>query len=551
MRRAWVLTLTLSGLAAAGCPADLTPELLEKDPTASSGAPATEDPLPTSGGSGVVTTTAGLGTSTGPDDDTGEPSTSSTSTGEEPAAVPEIEAWELGPNPLETPGAMALKVTTKNATKVTMQVKSKGGTGPEVTLDVDDVDVFAGELVFASSMANGDDYVAHLVPHGGNGAGFAVDVPFSVALPGAGEESFWESIDALGKGQVVALTVLPDDDVVEFGTLTATSQCYVRRRRPTGVWTMKDDVWVLPQSPCAAIDVAATPAGELYLLTSVGGPKDPNWRLERAGSFGGALSYVRQGVSKEVAYALALGADRAVVCGTRPGGINLDATAWMFPFGKAPTVAVFDYVPPGVMEKDKFAETPRDCVIAGDTLAFAGEVYGQHDAKDPNEVYTNRLLLLEYAWKTDTVTWMVDEPDQGVQSGSRAIAVDPKGGYYVGGYTCTAPCVARVGDLRRYAPNGAISWYQPLAPQLVPPRAIAWHPGGYVALVSAKVDTPFESAFLVQAWRPYEYPALWAYDKKVLDTLHEASAIVIGPFGQVYAGGVGSAGYPAVAFIFG
>lgn len=547
MRLAWVLTLFLSGLAALGCPATLPSEFDDEPTTSTSGAPTTGESTPTSSASGLVTTTATPDTSVGPNDDTGDTSTGGPSTGD-PASTPKIVEVKLDPNPLTAPGPIAVTVTTEFAQKVTMTVD--GATGGE--LGSPGADLFTGEVVFQSYLDNGS-HTATFVPHGEGPPGYAADVPIAINLPDGGGEIFWEAIGILGKGQVAALAVLPDGDVVEFGTLMETSECYLRRRRPTGAW-MKSDVQVLADTPCTAIDVAATPEGALYLLMSPGAQEQASWQLLRVPTFGAEPAYVGAGKPKEVAYALALGSDRAAVCGKTPGLLDTDAAAWMFSYKGGSSALAFDYTPVGAVDKHRLSEAARDCVFAGDTLALVGEVYGKHDPNNMVGAYLNRLFLLEYDVPSQIAKWTVDgDPkDMTLESGSRAIALDPKGGYFVGGHSCPDKCGAMLPDLRRYAPGGgAPTWSIELAPQLAPARALAWHPGGYLVFVSMKADAQWESAFFVQAWQPPQYPALWSYDKKVAPTMHEATSIVIGPFGQVYTGGRGSDGFPAVAFIYG
>lgn len=544
MRRAWVVTVLSSGLAAAGCPAPSLHDVIDVPPTTTDGAPAptTEEPAPTSSASdGVVTTTDSPSTGGGPVDETGD------GTGE-PAVPPVIDEVVFDPDPLVAPGPIAVTVSTEFTAAVKMAIDG----GPAVALAPAGPDLFTGALVFQSYLSNGT-YSGQFVPYSGKRAGIAVTLPFAVNLPHGGGEIFWEAIEVLGEGQVAALTVLPDGDVVEFGTLTASSQCYLRRRRSTGGW-MKEDVRLLPDTPCAAVDVAATEDGALYLLANLVGQGDLSWWLGRAPSFEAEPSHVGFGAPNEAAYALARAPDRVAVCGTRPTvKADVDAAVWIFPFGQEGSSRAFDYVPPGSMDPHTFLETPRDCVFAGDRLVLAGEANGKHDWDNLNAPDLDRLFVLEYTPKSQAVTWTVDgDPeDLTTQSGTRALTVDPQGGYLVGGHRCGKPCAEKAADLRRYAPGGALTWSLELAPQISPARALAWHPGGYVVLVSAVTLAPWKSAFFVQAWKPGQYPALWSYDKNVLPTLHEGTAVIIGPFGQVYTGGRGADGYPAVAFIYG
>jgi hypothetical protein len=75
-------------------------------------------------------------------------------------------------------------------------------------------------------------------------------------------------------------------------------------------------------------------------------------------------------------------------------------------------------------------------------------------------------------------------------------------------------------------------------------------PAGYVVIASGGLKES-DSAFTIQAFAPGESEPLWVYSREDADLLHLALSLAIGPFGEVYAGGFGANGYPAVAYIFG
>ena len=60
-----------------------------------------------------------------------------------------------------------------------------------------------------------------------------------------------------------------------------------------------------------------------------------------------------------------------------------------------------------------------------------------------------------------------------------------------------------------------------------------------------------ETAFTVRAFAPSQVGALWTFTHKDLQVLQIALALAIGRYGEVYAGGLGANGYPAVAFMAG
>jgi hypothetical protein len=78
---------------------------------------------------------------------------------------------------------------------------------------------------------------------------------------------------------------------------------------------------------------------------------------------------------------------------------------------------------------------------------------------------------------------------------------------------------------------------------------LAWSPAGY-AVVATGGGAGNEAAFTVRAFAK-PGGALWTFTRKDLQVLHLALALAIGNYGEVYAGGLGANGYPAVAFIAG
>ena len=61
--------------------------------------------------------------------------------------------------------------------------------------------------------------------------------------------------------------------------------------------------------------------------------------------------------------------------------------------------------------------------------------------------------------------------------------------------------------------------------------------------------TPDPSLFTVQAWRAETDTSVWSYQHKGAPSWEAGKTVVIGPYGQVYAGGISAGGYPAIAFI--
>ena len=112
-----------------------------------------------------------------------------------------------------------------------------------------------------------------------------------------------------------------------------------------------------------------------------------------------------------------------------------------------------------------------------------------------------------------------------------------------------------IGQVRIFGPGGEQEGMPPplnLAGTIVPPLDVAWIPAGYFVLASARTipDKPQASEFFVQAYRPGEGTPLWAYAQAEGVGLHLARTLTFVP-GIVVAGGIGGAGFPTLAFLFG
>ncbi len=532
LRGATVLAI---GVALPACPADGWLHFgTDSEPTSTG--PAPTEPPPTTTAEPVVTTTvAPEGTSSG--------TTGDGTTAAPPLPPQAILTVDLKPKTLTTPGAVALTVTAEHADEVRLQLDG----APEIALAEGPPGVFTDHLGFYGSLANGTHKLL-LTPWRPDTTGATEPRELEVDLPDAGGEDFWEAIDALGEGSADALVVLPNGDLVEFGTLTAGPKCYLRRRDPTGTWTMAD-VHILSQEPCRAIDLGLDADGALYLLADRTGDGALSWWLGRTPLLGAPLENLRFGAPGEAATALAMNPDTAAVCGTTPTKkIDVsDAAAWIFNLNAPGSTHTFDYQP--IKGDHTFRETPRDCVFSSSTLVLIGEIRGQHDIGNPNAPLLDRLFILEYDAKT--THWTVDgAPKDLTQSAGTSITIDDKGRYITGGYHCGLKCTPTA-ELRRFAPGGTQQWQLDLAPPLTAPRRLAWSPAGYVVLVSSVTTGPWTADYYIQAWKPGQYPALWSYEKNVAPPIHIALTVAIGAFGQVYTGGIGSFNYPAVAFLHG
>lgn len=484
-----------------------------------------------------TTSTAGPGGTSGPAD-----------TGQEPGEPPTILDIALVPDPLLASGQIHVTVTTDTADLVEMKLDG----GEYAALDATAPGEFSGTMEFYSAEDNGS-HTAHFKPWREDLPGPEDMRDFVVDLPAGGTEVFWEAVGQLGQGYVAALALLPDGDIVEFGTLTAApSRCYLRRRTPQGAWTENPDVLTLPDAPCSAVDLGIDDDGALYLLSDLTGMGDATWRLSRMPSFGADFKHLRFGNPGEAARALAMHPQRLAVCGTQPTqATDLDAMLRIVNLDESGITKEFDYQPP-MSPAHRFTETPKDCGFAADTLVLAGEAYGIFALDNPNSPKLKRRFVLQYDISEDVPVWLVDaDPLATTQSGIESMVIDSNGRYITGGYRCGYPCDSIQAELRVFSPDGLPIWEMDLAPTLAAPQDLAWSPAGYLVFTSALDLGPASSAFFVQAWEPEFYPALWSYDQNVAPTIHIANAIAIGEFGQIYTGGVGAAGYPAVAFING
>ena len=541
--------LPLALVCLAGCPPpwDAPASCVDFD-ACSTGAGATTsegDTLPTtSAGDGVQTVTSDTESSTGPDAETGIDTAATTS---EPMEFPLILSFELTPNPIGQNGPIAVSVQTEYASGVRMELD----TGDVIDLAPREPGVFSGEIAVLTGLDNGP-HTALLTPWQDVVDGATVEAPYEIALPTPGTQGFWETGDLIGPGWVVALATLPTGEVVELGTHTPNgeSRCYLRRRDKAGVWGAKDLVDVLPDVKCAAIDLKIDDDGGLFVLANREGGDGVRWWLAQFPGWGQDAQNIGLGAKEEIAVALAHhDSGMVAVCGTVPSGQadEVDAMARLFqpniPGGEP---WIVDYAP---WEPHQFAERAQDCVFTGDTLALVGDAFGKHDMGNVNR---DRLFILRLDTGTNAATWTVAGPGIKSQSGAQAVDIDDSERLVVAGYTCDADCQPE-GDVRIYDAKDNLAWQVSLG--MFPSKKfavqdLAWSPAGDVVVATGGLKGN-EAAFTVRAFAPSQVEALWTFTHKDLQVLQVALALAIGRYGEVYAGGFGANGYPAVAFIAG
>ncbi|MDC0670663.1 hypothetical protein [Nannocystis radixulma] len=487
-------------------------------------------PLTTDSG-GILTTTIDPTptTSTGESTDTAAP------------LGPSIVGHVLGPDPLDVAGPIAVSIATEHADGVRMQVDDEA----PLELAANAADAFAGEILMVSALSNGTHAVTFTAWRD-ELESEPLTVPFEVALPAMGSEQLWESGPLIGTGTIAALAVAPTGEVVEFGTffpMLNQPRCYLRRRDLAGAWSEDDFFIVLDGTNCSAIDMKVTAAGEIFTLVARTDNADTRWTLNKQASWGAEIENIGLGALDEDAHALALHPDMVAVCGARPQPtLDLDAFAAIFRPNAPGMVKAFDYD----KLKHKFSDIARDCVFMGDRLALVGETSGPHD---PDNIKRKRLFVLELAANTLEPKWEVATVGSGMHSGATAVVEDDDGRLFLAGFSCGEPCEEK-GALWMHSQGTGLWWPKPLALG-VRTRDVAWHPAGYAVVVGSLQDAPLSTVFWAQAWIPGTDQPLWTAEHSDAPAFQVAVAAAVGVYGQVFAGGVGALGYPAIAYIAG
>ncbi len=554
MRSPIRLLLPLALACLAGCPvweplascADY--DACETTTTAGS---SSEGTLPTTSASDGVQTVTGANDdedSTSPGTESGVETGDSTTTGQ-PVELPTIIDHLITPNPIGANGPLSVTVTAEHATGVRMDT----GLGDVVELvPQPQPGIFVGEIPVLTGLLNGER-AAFLTPWKDVVDGETVEVPFEIALPTPGSQKLWETGDLIGPGQVAAIATLPTGEVVELGNYSPNGEprCFLRLRDKDGLWALADVVDVLPDTPCMAVDLKIDAQGALFALVNQQSNDGVRWRLLKAPAWGLGVQHMGLGAKDEAAVALAHHESGMVgVCGTASSGQldQVDAMVQIFRPGLPIEPWVVDYWPEEKMAH-LFAERTRDCVFVGDTLALVGRAHGYHELELKQR---DRLFILRLDTAAKTTAWSVALPGDKLQSGAQAVDVDDEGRLVIGGYTCDDDCKP-LGDLRIYDGQDTLVWQTSLGPFQTESFAVqdlVWSPAGY-AVVATGGGAGNEAAFTVRAFSSSQVEALWTFTRKDLQVLHLALALAIGNYGEVYAGGLGANGYPAVAFIAG
>lgn len=506
-----------------------------------------EPPLPTStyDGGGFQTVT-GVEESTGTGGPGPENGTFGTTTGEsiEPPAIVKVD---LLPNLIQVNGPIAVTVSAAHTDGVTMVLEN----GDKSELKLVNPGLFTGAFDVVSALPKVPEHYAWLTPWRDGLTGEPVKAPYTVALPEPGSQLFWEASDELGPGQVVALGVLPDGQVVEFGTHFPNGgpRCYLRRRDKKGVANAV--AFVLEGSDCSAVDMKIDADGEMFVLVNRSGGDGVRWWYGRSAAWGKGVAPVADGMKDETAVALALHpSGKLAVCGYVPTpATDDDAMVQIF----QPNALVGEKLKFDHKSEEKpahwFSERTRDCVFRGDALALIGEAYGWHALE---KIQRDRLFILDLANGGKNAGWTIAPQGVRTQSGAQAVDVDDEGRLVVAGYTCDDICLPE-GDLRIYDAMNSLTWQVSLgafqSKDLVT-KDLAWSPAGYAVVATGGLKGA-ESLFTVRAFGQSQVPPLWSFTHKDIKVLDLALALAIGHYGEVYAGGMAVNGYPAVAYIGG
>jgi hypothetical protein len=157
------------------------------------------------------------------------------------------------------------------------------------------------------------------------------------------------------------------------------------------------------------------------------------------------------------------------------------------------------------------------------------------------------LVTCEEAGACETVAGL----DQGIQTRALALDLDDQGRYLLAGYTCFDTCEP-VGEVRVYAPGGKLAAptlsLGPLGSAWFGPHDIAWSPAGYAVVALGGQDEQ-TVVFKVQAVAPGVALPLWTFIPNDKKGPQIALAVAVGPYGEVYAGGIGGADQAAFARI--
>jgi hypothetical protein len=536
-----------------GCP-PLPPELVtceEADACDTTALAATSGDWTPTTSDGVQTVTGDNpdASSTAPAEETGDEPGGTT---DEPVLPPQIIDGVVIPDYIDDNGLLSVEVTAILTEGVTMLLDD----GELIELTPGRPGQFFGTIPAFTGFDN-KKHTAILTPWRNVLVGESVNADYVIALPKPGSQTNWKPDGP--EGHVAAIAVLSDGRPVELGTFQemGAPRCYLRLRSKQGIQEKAIDfVPLLGSAYCRAIDLKIDRnTGRLnVLMERKNNVDDMVWWAGEMSAWGKSLTNIGIGAVGDTALALAARPDVVAVCGTRavevPDALDtLDALAVLLRPNELPEPRAFDYKPLG-KKYHRFTETAHDCDFADDTLVLVGAANGKHDGdKDPRD----RLMIIEtdLVAAADDAAWTVAGLDQGIQTRALALDLDAQGRYLIAGYTCFGTCEP-VGEVRVYAPGGKLAAptlsLGPLGSAWFGPHDIAWSPAGYAVVALGGQDEQ-TVVFKVQAVAPGVALPLWTFIPNDKKGPQIAVAVAVGPYGEVYAGGIGGADQAAFARI--
>lgn len=469
------------------------------------------------------------------------------------AGPPEVLSVSLAPKAIASNGPITVEVHAAASDSVRLALD----TGATIDLSETAPGTFVGAFPVLTGLDNGP-HIATVTPARDDIDGESADAVYTVALPEPGSEIYWETGDLLlGKGWVDAVGLLPSGELIELGTRLDEQdihRCYLRRRNPEGGWGPQDVIDIMPGQECKGVDLVVRENGTIHALVSWKVNADEwSWWLSDIPEWGTNALTMASGAAGEDATALAYRDGVLAICGAVPSGFgDLDTFIRVLGLERGPMSRTFDYLPPGWGDEKVhwFSETPSDCSFGdptAETLVVVGEALGQH----VEGVERSRRFMLPAGLDgDDSSAFSVGQPGIVSQSYANAVDVDSEGHVLATGYVCEYPCTETVeGRLWIYDLEGQELWESSLGVfsyWFLAPQALRWSPAGYMLIGHGGLIGD-DDTFTVRAFASFSKEHLWSYTRADFFATHWATALTIGPFGHICAGGFGGSTYPAVA----
>ena len=497
---------------------------------------------------GESSTESGSISGTGGTGGTGGPETDSETMGL-PGEPPSVLDVDLSPTTIFDNGPIKVTVWTDQEAEGVRLIYTRGQEPQSITVELESAGggSFVGEIPVLTSLSNGKRQ-AVLVAWRGETEGEPVTAEYEIALTDAGVGTFWEASTLLGPGMVNAIGVFSNGELIELGTrfVDDESRCYLRARAADGSWFEDQAVEIYEGQECEAIDLKVSDTGDsFYVLANV----KEIWRLTEFVNRKAPMNNVLEGAEGESAAALAITPGGVAVCGSVPAGGDeqKDAAAWLHRKDLPGAAWSFSY---GIEDyPDKvFEVTPRDCIFREEVLVMVGEMKGEHLDADEEIPKPNRQFILEFNTTTETEVWQVATVELAAESYATAVTIDDDGRVLTAGYTQDGEGSKVKGNIRLYDSVDGLIWWAPLGTWIAKefvPSDLEWSPAGYAVVTSGGVAGD-EFSFTARAYSPLKMTPVWSYSHKG-QILRIAYALAIGPYGKIYAGGLG----PSIAFIGG